>query len=154
MLVGGAAVRPDVCPQATTGATVRLVCTLSSPLPGAGLTVEWCGPYLGCLHTARLVVLLRWDLAKGVIRLGGSTRCTGVGRVGLASFAVHGPLWEGPCSTKREAGPSGMDPQKHSVRCLHGANKFSDGNWFPLEFHLGDGRGRWRFPAPLFPLSS
>ena len=67
MLVGGAAVRPDVCPQPTAGATVRLVCTLSSPLPGAGLTVEWCGPCLGYLHTARLVVLLRWDLAKGVL---------------------------------------------------------------------------------------
>ena len=58
MLVGVAAVRPYVCPQPTTGATVRLVCTLSSPLPGAGLTVEWCGPCLGYLHTARLVVLL------------------------------------------------------------------------------------------------
>ena len=44
MLVGGATVRPDVCSKPTTGATVRLVCTLSSPLPGAGLTVEWCGP--------------------------------------------------------------------------------------------------------------
>ena len=67
MLVGGAVVRLDVCPQPTTGATVRLLCTLSSPLPGVGLTVEWCGPCLGCLHTARLVVLLRWDLAKGVL---------------------------------------------------------------------------------------
>ena len=67
MLVGGAVVRPDVCPQPTAGATVRLVCTLSSPLPGAGLAVEWCGPCLGCLHTARLVVLLRWDLANGVL---------------------------------------------------------------------------------------
>ena len=49
------------------GATVRLVCTLSSSLPGAGLTVEWCGPCLGYFNTARLVVLLRWDLAKGVL---------------------------------------------------------------------------------------
>ena len=45
----------------------------------------------------------------------------------------------------------GMDPQKHSVGCLHGASKFSDGNWFPLGFRLGDERGRWHFPAPLFP---
>ena len=58
VLVGGATVRPDVCPQPTAGATVRLVCTLSSPLPGPGLTVEWCGASLGYLHTARLVVLL------------------------------------------------------------------------------------------------
>ena len=48
-------------------AAVRLVCTLSSPLPGAGLTVVWCGPCLGYLHNARLVVLLPWDLAKGVL---------------------------------------------------------------------------------------
>ena len=67
VLVGGATVRPNICPQPTTGATARLVYTLSSPLPGAGLTVEWCGPYLGYLHTARLVVLLQWDLAKGVL---------------------------------------------------------------------------------------
>ena len=66
MLVGGAAVRPDFCPQPTAGATVRLVCTLSSSLPRAELTVEWCGPCLGGLHTARLVVLLAGALAKGV----------------------------------------------------------------------------------------
>ena len=63
----GAAVGPDVCPQSTVGAAVRLVCALSSPLPGAGLTVEWCGPCLGYLHTASLVVLPRRDLAKGVL---------------------------------------------------------------------------------------
>ena len=44
----------------------------------------------------------------------------------------------------------GMDPQKHSIGCLHGASKFGEGNWFPLEFQLGDGRGKWRLPAPLF----
>ena len=32
-MVGEAAVRPDVCPQPTAGATVILVCTLSSPSP-------------------------------------------------------------------------------------------------------------------------
>ena len=67
MLVGRAAVRLDVCPQPTTGAAVRLVCTVSSPLPGAGLTMEWCAPCGGYLHTASLVVLLLWDLAKGVL---------------------------------------------------------------------------------------
>ena len=36
-------------------------------LPGAGLTVERCVPCLGCLHTARLVMLLQWDLAKGIL---------------------------------------------------------------------------------------
>ena len=37
--MGGAAVRPDVCPQPTAGATVRLVRAFSSPLLGAGFTV-------------------------------------------------------------------------------------------------------------------
>ena len=45
----------------------------------------------------------------------------------------------------------GMDPQKHSVGCLRGASKFPGRNWFPLGFWLGDGRGRWRRRAPLFP---
>ena len=31
-----------------------------------------------------------------------------------------------------------------------GASKFGEGNCFPLGFRLGDGRGRWRLPAPLF----
>ena len=46
----------------------------------------------------------------------------------------------------------GMDPQKHTVGCLRGARNFGDGNWLPLEFLLGDGRGKWSFQAPLFPL--
>ena len=47
-------------------ATVRLVCTFSSPL----LRVDslWGGmAHLGYLHTARLVVLFLWDLAKGML---------------------------------------------------------------------------------------
>ena len=44
-----------------------------------------------------------------------------------------------------------MDPEKHSVGHLRSVSKFSDGNWFPLEFQLGDGREKWRLPAPLFP---
>ena len=34
---------------------------------------------------------------------------------------------------------------------LCGASKFPGSNWFPLGFWLGDGRGRWRWRAPLFP---
>ena len=45
----------------------------------------------------------------------------------------------------------GMDPQKHSFGCLCGASKFPGRNRFPLGFSLGDGRGRWRWRAPLFP---
>ena len=100
MLVGGAAVRPNICPQPTTGATVRLVCTLSSPLPGVGLTVEWCGLCLGYLHTASL-----WCCFDGIWRIswGGSARCTGAGEADSARFAFGGPLREGPCGTGREA---------------------------------------------------
>ena len=157
MLVGGATVRPNVCPQPIVGTTVRLVCTLSSPFPGAGLTVEWCGPCLGCLHTARLMVLLRWDLAKGV--LARVNLQFAQGQEGLSSLCcqwspVGGVLqhWEGSCSTGREAGrQSGMDPQKHSIGSLRRASNFGDGNWFPLGFRLGNGRGRWRWSATLFP---
>ena len=31
------------------------------------------------------------------------------------------------------------------------SSKFPGRNWFPLGFWLGDGRGRWRWLAPLFP---
>ena len=34
---------------------------------------------------------------------------------------------------------------------LHGSSKFPGRNWFSLGFWLGDGRGRWRWLAPLFP---
>ena len=137
-------------PQPTTRASVRLVCTLSSPLTGAVLTVEWYGPVW---VTCTLPGL--WCCFCGIwhISRGGSTRCIGPGGGGLACFALGGPLREGPCSTGREAGRpiGGMDPQKHSTGCLHGASKFHDGNCFPLGFWLGDGQGRWCFPAPLFP---
>ena len=141
-MVERAIVRPNVCPQPTAGATFRLVCTLSSPLPGAVLTVEWCGPCLGCCFDGI------WHISQG-----GSRRCTGAGGAGSARFAVGGPLQEGPCSTGREAGRpfGGMDPQKHSAGCLHGASKFGDRNWFPLGFWLGGGRGRWCWQVPLFP---
>ena len=102
--MGGATVRPDVCPQPTAGATVILVCTLSSLLPRAGLTVE-CG-VSPVWATCTLPGL--WCCSDGIwhISRGGSTRCTGAGGAGLACFAVSGPLREGPCSTRREADPS------------------------------------------------
>ena len=92
MLVGGAAVRPDVCPQPTAGATVRLVCTFSSPLLGVDFSVGWGGVTgLGYLHTARLVVLGIWHISWG-----GSARCTGAGGAGSARFSFGDPFREGP----------------------------------------------------------
>ena len=100
-MVGGATVRPDVCPQPTAGVTVRLVCTLFSPLPGqdslwSGVAPVWA--------TCTLPGL--WCCFYGIwcISRGGSSRCTGVGGAGLTHLAIGGPLWEGTCSTGREAG--------------------------------------------------
>ena len=45
----------------------------------------------------------------------------------------------------------GLALQKHRVGCFRRASKFPGRNWFPLGFWLGDGRGRWCWPAPLFP---
>ena len=98
-MVGGAALRPDVCLQPISGATVRLVCTFSSPLLGGGFTVGWHG-CLGYLHTARLVVLGIWRISWGR-----SARCTGAGGVGSARFSFGDPLQEGPCGTGRESDP-------------------------------------------------
>ena len=98
-MVGGAVVRPDVCPQPTAGATVRLVCTFSSPLLGGDSL--WGGvAHLGYLHTARLVVLGIWRISWG-----GSARCTGAGGAGSARFSFGDLLWEGPCGTGRESDP-------------------------------------------------
>ena len=75
------------------------------------------------------------------------------GRRGSLSLLCHWWSPVGGALQHQERGRpiGGMDPQKHSVEHLHGASKFSDRNWFPLEFQLGDRRGRWHLPAPLFP---
>ena len=143
VLVGGAAVRCDVCPQLTAGAMVRLVCTLSFLFPGAGLTgVVW--PLSGLL--AHCQACSTGSMGSGQVHIsqGGSSRCTGAGWVGLGRFAISGPLWEGPCSTRREAGLS--EGWIHRSTAL-GACTFRDGNWFPLGFWLGDERGRWHLPS-------
>ena len=54
-------------PQLTAGAAVILVCVwLSSSLPRAKVTLEWCWPCWSCLHNARLVVSLWMDSCQGV----------------------------------------------------------------------------------------
>ena len=113
--------------------------------------MEWCGPCLGYLHTARLVALLRWDLAKGILAwvdpLGAQ------GQRGRLSSLYYWWSPEGGALQHQEGDRpvGGMDPQKHSVAHLCGASKFSDGNWFSLEFWLENGRGKWRWLVPLFP---
>ena len=103
MLVGAAAVRPYVCPQ-----------------PTAGPQSAWCVPYLPLSQgqdslrsgvapvwaTCTLPGL--WCCFDGICHISqsGSARCTGAGGAGLASFAMGGPLGEGPCSTRRETAPS------------------------------------------------
>ena len=149
--------------QGTSPVLPRVTCGPSPPL---GSQSDWCVPYLPLSQgqdslwsgvdlvwvTCTLPGL--WCCFDGIWHFsrGGSAWCTGAGGAGLACFAISGPRWEGPCSTRREADLlEGLHPQKHSVGCLHSAIKCSEGKWFPLEFWLGDGRGRWRWPAPLFP---
>ena len=57
----------------------------------------------------------------------------GPAQLALPAVVLGGALWH------REGGPPVrvMDPQKHSVRCLHGVSKFREGNWFSLWFWLG-----------------
>ena len=46
------------------------------------------------------------SMGSGISARGGSARCTGAGGADLVHFAIGGPLWEGPCSTGREADQS------------------------------------------------
>ena len=49
------------------------------------------------------------------------------------------------------AGPwEGWIHRSTALGFLRGSSKFGVRNLFPLGFRLGDGRGRWRLPAPLF----
>ena len=71
------------------------------------------------------------------------------GRDRLCLLCHQCSLGKGPCSTGREA--DRLEGWIHRSTVLDVCNKFGDGNWFPLGFWLGDGGGRWCFPAPLFP---
>ena len=139
--MGRAVVRPDVCPQPTAGATVRLVCAFSSPLLGAGFTVEWGGvARLGYLHTATLVVLGIWCISWG-----GSARCTGEGGAGSARYSFRDPLREGPCGTGRESPP----PQEGwicrstvlGVCMLQASSLTGTGSLWDFGWGMGEGDG-------------
>ena len=137
---------------------------MSAPSPLLGPQSDWCVPYLSLSQgqdslwsgvdpvwvTCTLPGL--WCCFDGIwsISQGGSSRCTGVGGADSARFAFGGPLQEGPCSTSREADLSEGWIHRSTVLGIC-AVQASSVNWFPLGFRLGDGRGRWCWPAPFLP---
>ena len=146
VLVGVATVTPDVCPQPTAGATVRLVC---KPLPRGRTHCGVVWPLSGLLAHCQAcgAALMRSGVFAGV---GPQSAPRWVGQAKLPLLWVI-PWGRGLAAPEGGRPIGGMDPQKHSIWCLCRASKFSEGNWFPLGFWLGDGWGRWHFPVPLFP---
>ena len=70
----------------------------------------------------------------------------------LSSLFLGDPLWEVPCGTRSESDL--LERWVHRSTALgwvFARCKFHDGNWLPLGVWLGDGWGRWRWRAPLFP---
>ena len=78
--------------------------TFPSPRGRTHCGVVW--PLSGLLAYCQACGAASKGSCQGCISQGGSARCTGVGGADLALFAVDGLLGEGPCSTRREAGPS------------------------------------------------
>ena len=90
---------------------------MSAPSPPLGPQSDWCVPYLPLSQGqdslwsgvapvwAACTLPGLWCCFDGIwcISWDGSTRWTGAGGAG---FAISGPLREGTCSTRREAGPS------------------------------------------------
>ena len=137
-MVGGAAVRPDVCPQLTTGATVRLVCTFSFPLLGAGFTVDWRGPSGLLAHCQGL-----WCWGSGVLA-GVDWQGAGGGRGRLSLLLLWRSLQEGPCGTWRES-----DPPEGQIRrstalgvCeVQASSLAGTGSLWDLGWGMGEGDG-------------
>ena len=75
------------------------------------------------------------------------------GREGQAQLSLP---WVVPCGRGPEA-PGGRqshrrDESTEAQRWVFvWTGMFGEGNWFPLEFRLGDGRAKWRLPAPCSP---
>ena len=99
---------------------------------------------LGYLHTDRLVGSV-WG--SGV--LAGVDPQGAQGREGQAQLAFpseirfgRGPAAPGGSKTGRRDGSA---EAQRWVQARSVATKFHGGNWFPLGFWLGDGRGRWRW---------
>ena len=141
---------------------------MSAPSPPLGPQSDWCVPYLplsqrqdslwsGVAVVGAACTLSGWwycfnGIWPRAISQGGSARCTRAGGAGLACFAVGGPLQEGPCS--REAGPSEGWIHRSTALGVCSVQASSARIWFPLEFQLGDGRGKLSLPVPLFPCPS
>ena len=88
---------------------------------------------------------------QGLISRDVSSRCTGVGWEGLALCCWWFPAGGNLQDLEGGRPIRGMDAQKHSIRCLQGASKLGDRNWFPLEFRFRDRRGKRHLPVTLCP---
>ena len=120
------------------------------PLSQGQYSVEWGGPCLLLAHCQAWGAASRGS-GQEPIRWGGSRRCTGVGGSGLAHFAISGPLQKEPCSTRREAGPSeGWIHRSTALGVCEVQASWVTGTG-SLWNSGGDGREKWRLPAPLFP---
>ena len=104
MLVGGAAVRPDVSPAHRWGhSQTGVYLVFPSPRGRTHCGVVWVLSRL--LAHFQICGAASMGSGQGCVSRGGSTKCTGVGGAGLARFAFGGTLREGLCGTRREADP-------------------------------------------------
>ena len=71
-------------------------CVWLSSLPRGGITLEWCWLLLGCLHTARLVILLLMVSSQECI--GGSRSAECKGRIHVSIKVRAGLLQDRTCS--------------------------------------------------------
>ena len=135
------------------------------PSPPLGPQSDWCVPYLPLSQgqdslwsgvapvwaTCTLPGL--WCCFYGIwhIRWGRSARCTGARGAVSAHFAFGGLLQQGPCGTRREADPSEGWIHRSTalgVCMVQASSVMGTGSLWDF---VWDGRGRWPWPAPLFP---
>ena len=96
---------------------------------------------------------------QGRISSGGSATCTGLGGAGLASFALSGLLWEGPCSTGREADQSEGWIHRSTalgVCAVQASSVTGTGSLLNFGWGMGERDGACQclcFPAELSPVS-
>ena len=131
---------------------------MSVPSPPLGPQSDWCVPYLPLSQgqnslwsgvapvwaTCTLPGL--WCCFDGIwhISWGGSTRCTGAGRAGLARFAFSGPLRDGPCGTGREANLSeGWIPRSTAlgICVVQASSVMGIGSLWDFSWGMGEGDG-------------